>query len=244
MKNLSILLAIFFSLAISVFGTTNGRESAATAAFPKAPGTVHCWCRMKVGGPDWEGRDWDLGSIATYSGLSPQIKQANKDDCREMCSKQVLAWYEQNKNEICKKFGGAGNTYLIGQSELANNGPEVVETLPIKCCEKPAVVTCPPNTQSQYGYDGTPRCKEQVGCKISPAPSNGTGIGNGWGFFWDGYIIKFIPALFFKPKEVFACDNMGPAPGGPIKVTKERIKSTVDPKIIVQATPEPVRKPE
>lgn len=205
MKNLSILLAIFFSLATSSFATTKEMKTKTDGGASKTPGTVYCHCRMNLGGPDWEGRDWDLPSPASYSGISPQIKSANKDDCREKCSKAVLKWFNQNKNDICKKFGGAGNALLIGQSELANNGPDVVSTLSVTCCEKPAVITCPPNTQSQYGYDGTPRCKEQVGCKITPAPDNGTDIGNSWGFFWEGYIIKFVPPLFFKPKEIYAC---------------------------------------
>ncbi|MGC2237001.1 MAG: hypothetical protein WA584_12620 [Pyrinomonadaceae bacterium] len=246
MKKVEFLLVISFLFVLCGFASASETKIEKNEVFSNKAGTVNCWCRMKVGGPDWEGRDWDLGSIATYAGLAPQTKQANKDDCKEMCSKRVLAWYEQNKNEICKKFGAAGSTFLIGQSELANNGPDVIETLPVKCCEKPAVIKCPPNTQSQYDYDGTGRCKEQVGCKITPAPPNGTPIGNGWGFFWEGFLIKFVSPLVFTPKEILSCDNLpNTTTTGPVKITESVLKQTrANPNLTIQPLVMPTPKPE
>jgi hypothetical protein len=245
LRKINLLWAISFLFIACSLATAKDAKIEKNEAVSKKMPTVNCWCRMKVGEPDWEGRDWDLGSIATYTGLAPQTKQGNKDDCRSKCSRSILDWYNQNKDTICQKFGGAGNTFLIGQSELANNGPDVVETLPVKCCEKPAVIRCPPNTDSQFGYDGTARCKQQLGCKITPAPANGTPIGNNWGFFWEGFIIQFISPVFFQPKEIRACENMTSNPTNPRKVADEVLKSSpTNLRIEVQPTPEPNRKPE
>jgi hypothetical protein len=207
MKKANLLSVISLLLLICNFALAN--EPAIEKKNMRStdmPSTVHCWCRINLGGPDWEGRDWDLSSVASYTGVAPQIKVKNQDDCREQCSSAILNWFNQNKDEVCKRFGSAGNATIVGQSELANNGPEVVSTLSTKCCEKPEVYVCPEG----FRPDGGGKCKKDLGfCdKISPTPPDGTIIGdpnNPWGFWWGGGVTQWLKALVYEPKSYFSC---------------------------------------
>lgn len=169
---------------------------------------ANCWCRISLGATNWGSPAWDLGSVAGYAGLTAQLKKHNQDDCREQCSKAVLNWFEQNKDAVCKRFGGAGEAVVIGQAKLGTRSPEVVETLRTKCCVQPEVIKCPPG--SVYDTGRVPvRCKKELGgCPISPSPPTGTVIGNPadpWGFWWNGTVVQLLAPLFYRPREVVAC---------------------------------------
>ncbi len=176
-----------------------------TPAFADA----NCWCRINLGATNWGSPAWDLGSVASYAGLAAQTKKGNQDDCREQCSKAVLNWFNQNKDAICKRFGGAGEAVVIGQSQLGTRSPEVVETLSTKCCVRRASIRCPPGSVFDVGRVPA-RCKKELGgCPISPSPPTGTYIGpesDPWGFWWNGMVVQLLPPLFYQPAEVVACN--------------------------------------
>ena len=169
---------------------------------------ANCWCRINLGATNWGSPAWDLGSVASYAGVLAQVKQGNKDDCRSKCSQAVLNWFNQNKDAVCKRYGGPGQATVIGQSQLGTNSPDVVETLTAKCCEKPEVIKCPKG--SVYDAGRVPvRCKRELGgCPVSPSPPNGTNIGNDtdpWGFWWNGVVVQLLTPLIYQPREIVAC---------------------------------------
>lgn len=169
---------------------------------------ANCWCRINLGATNWGSPAWDLGSVASYAGLAAQASQNNQDNCREKCSMAVLDWFNQNRDAVCKRFGSGGEALVIGQSQLGTRNPEVIQTLKARCCEKPEVVRCPRG--SVYDVGRVPvRCKRELGgCPVSPAPPNGTNIGNDadpWGFWWNGAVIQLLAPVLYQPREIVAC---------------------------------------
>jgi hypothetical protein len=169
---------------------------------------ANCWCRINLlgtGGPP----EWDLGSVASYAGLTAQSKPKNQDDCRTQCAIAVDNWFNAHKDEICKKFGQAGLAGIIGQSQLGTRSPETLDKRFAKCCEKKEIIVCPPPSVHDVGRVPV-RCKKELGyCNsISPKPPNGTNIGNDadpWGFWWNGAVIQLLPPTFYRPREIVVC---------------------------------------
>ncbi|HEX8560609.1 MAG TPA: hypothetical protein VF668_21115 [Pyrinomonadaceae bacterium] len=169
---------------------------------------ANCWCRINLGATNWGSPAWDLGSVASYAGMTAQLKKGNQDDCRERCSAAVLDWFNQNRDAVCKQYGGPGEALVIGQAALGTRAPEVVQTLKTRCCEKPAVVKCPPGSVLDVGRVPV-RCKRELGgCPVKPSPPNGTNIGadnDPWGFWWNGAVVQLVAPLFYQPREIVAC---------------------------------------
>ena len=149
----------------------------------------------------------DLGVVATYNN---PVTENKRDSCRNTCS-QVAAnnanfnnpQYWLNKvscNAKVAAYSAVGANDKYGRAQTPNH-PNLINGL--RCCTKPASITCASGAAPDTNGPGTKDCK-RVWCTGPAAtqPPNNTLIGT-WGFTWGNQVIQWENPTSFTPAATY-----------------------------------------